>query len=92
MHVIAPAGELQHNTLPYAVALLPLREAVAAQRSPQGLQLPEGARRLVVSIDGTESDEEIAGLQVGTTESKTMRLVHCAQVQVQVQAQASPAQ
>ena len=64
VHVIAPAGELEHTMLPHAVALLPLKEAVAAQRSSQGLHLPQGAGRLVVRIDGTESDEEVAALKV----------------------------
>lgn len=64
VHVIAPAGELQRDALPHAVALLPLKEAVAAHRSTEGLQLPAGAGRLVVTIDGTESEQEIASLQV----------------------------
>ncbi|KAK9800350.1 hypothetical protein WJX73_008117 [Symbiochloris irregularis] len=63
VHVIAPAGELRRDNLPHAVALMPLREAVAAHRSPEGLQLPEGSGRLVVSIDGTESEDEVAALQ-----------------------------
>lgn len=64
VHVIAPAGELEHNTLPHAVALLPLREAVQQQQAGGAVRLPEGAGRLVVSIDGTESEEEVASLQV----------------------------
>ena len=66
VHVIAPAGELQREHLPHAVALLPLKEAAAAQQSPQGLQLPGGAGRLVVTIDGTESEAEVAALQVSS--------------------------
>lgn len=65
MHVIAAAGELEHNALAHAVALLPLQEAAARQRSSQGLQLPEGTGRLVISADGTESEAEIAAIPVG---------------------------
>ncbi len=62
MHVIAPAQALQTDLLPHAVALLPLREAASAIRSG-GVSLPEGAGRFVVSVDGTESEEDVTALK-----------------------------
>ena len=59
MHVMSGVATLSQNPLPHAVAVVPLREAVG---SPP--QLPEGCQRLVVTIDGTESDEELASVQV----------------------------
>ena len=63
VHVIAPAEELARNPFPHAVAMVPLRDAVAAS-SNGSLHLPEGVGRMVVLIDGTESDEEVAALKV----------------------------
>ena len=62
MHVIAPAQALQTDPLPHAVALFPLREAASAIRN-SGVSLPEGAGRFVVSVDGTESEEDITALK-----------------------------
>lgn len=63
MHVIAPAAALQADPLPHAVASFPLAEAAAALRSG-GVALPEGACRFVVTIEGTESEEDVAALRV----------------------------
>ena len=63
VHVIASADLLQQNPLPHAVASYPLKEAAAAIRGG-GVSLPEGAGRFVVSVDGTESKEDITALQV----------------------------
>lgn len=62
MHVIAPAQALQTDPLPHAVALFSLSEAASAIRSG-GVSLPEGAGRFVVSVDGTESEEDITALK-----------------------------
>ena len=64
VHVIASAEVLRENPLPHAVASYPLKEAAAAIRGG-GVSLPEGAGRFVVSVDGTESEEEITALKVG---------------------------
>lgn len=53
--VVVPAKELEKNKLENAVALLTLTEAIETNG-----QLPEGAIRLAVEIDGTEDDEAIA--------------------------------
>mmetsp|Transcript_19662 Transcript_19662/g.25332 ORF Transcript_19662/g.25332 Transcript_19662/m.25332 type:complete len:751 (-) Transcript_19662:138-2390(-) len=53
--VIVPAKELEKDPLPNAVALMSLKDAIANDG-----ELPSGAIRLAVSIDGTESDEDIA--------------------------------
>jgi hypothetical protein len=62
--VIAPAAALAAEPLEHAVALLSLAEA-AEQQAAGGVRLPAGAGRLAVSVDGTESDEQIAALKVG---------------------------
>ncbi|GBF87360.1 hypothetical protein Rsub_00071 [Raphidocelis subcapitata] len=54
VHVISPAAALAASPLPGAVALVPLREAAA------GAELPEGAARLALEIDGTETDAQLA--------------------------------
>lgn len=59
VHMLAGAATLAADPLPHAVAVLPLREAAGGQAP-----LPDGSQRFVVSIDGTESDEELAQLQV----------------------------
>lgn len=61
VHVLAPSQVLAQAPLPGAIAVLPLKEAIAAKNSG-GIQLPEGAARLAVTIDGTESEEELAQL------------------------------
>lgn len=62
MHVLSGVATLSQDPLPHAVAIVPLTEAVAA---PGGRpQLPHGCERLVVTIDGTESDEELSSVQV----------------------------
>ena len=63
VHVLAGVATLSKDPLPHAVAIVPLRDAVkAAGARPQ---LPEGCQRMVVTIDGTESDEELASVQAG---------------------------
>lgn len=62
VHTIAPAAALAADPLPHAVALMTLKEAAAQSRNG-GIQLPEGAGRLAVAMDGTESDEELRALK-----------------------------
>jgi len=62
VHVIAPAAALAGAPLPGAVAQVALRDAAAA--GAHGPALPEGAERFAVVVDGTESDAELASLQV----------------------------
>lgn len=57
VHVLAPAAALVADPLPGAIAILPLREAVAAT------SLPEGAARLAVEIDGTETEQQLAAVK-----------------------------
>uniref|UniRef100_A0A6U9XWI6 4-hydroxy-3-methylbut-2-en-1-yl diphosphate synthase (ferredoxin), chloroplastic n=1 Tax=Pseudo-nitzschia australis TaxID=44445 RepID=A0A6U9XWI6_9STRA len=54
MGVIVPAAELEKDPLPNAVALVSLQEAIASDGN-----LPEGAIRLAVTLDGNEEEEEI---------------------------------
>ena len=64
VHIIAPAEELRRNPLKNAVALLPLAEA--AQLASEGQSaLPEGAARLAVTVDGRETEQQVAALKVG---------------------------
>ncbi len=49
-----------------------MKEAAAASRDG-GISLPEGAGRFVVSVDGTESEEDIATLKVGFAASRGCR-------------------
>ena len=62
MHVIVPADALAADPMKGAVAQVPLREA--AKAGAGGPPLPEGIERFVVSVDGTESEAELASLQV----------------------------
>lgn len=62
VHVIAPADALAADPMKGAVAQVPLREA--AKAGAGGPPLPEGTERFVVSVDGTESEAELASLQV----------------------------
>jgi len=54
MGIVVPAEELEAKPLENAVALMSLKDAVAKDG-----KLPEGAIRLAVSVDGTESEEEL---------------------------------
>lgn len=67
VHVLCPADVLRASPLPDALALMPLREAAAAMRAG-GVVLPQGAARLAVTIDGTESEEDLAAVEVGVAE------------------------
>ena len=60
---MAPAEELRQNPFKNAVAILPLREAVELEQSGQAVQ-PEHSGRFAVTVDGTESEEDIAKLKV----------------------------
>ena len=60
---LVPAEVLRLSPLQHAVALMPLAEVAAAHRD-SGVRLPEGAGRLAVRVDGTESDEDLACLKV----------------------------
>ncbi len=62
MHVMAPANVLAEDPLPQAVAVQPLREVATASRNG-GHSLPPGAGRFAVTIDGTETEEEVASLK-----------------------------
>lgn len=63
VHIIAPAEELRRNPMKNAVALLSLREA--AQLASEGqTAMPEGAARLAVTVDGRETEQEVAALKV----------------------------
>ena len=64
MHVIAPADVLAQSPLKNAVALLSLRDAVRLQQEGQEAR-PQGAARLAVTVDGTETEAEVAALKVG---------------------------
>lgn len=59
MHVISPVATLNADPLPGAVALVPLREALASSVGGVAAPLPEGAERLALEIDGTESQEQL---------------------------------
>jgi hypothetical protein len=64
VHMIADAEDLEADPLPHAVACYSLSEAAAALRSGEGVRLPQGAGRFVVSVDGTEPEEDVAALRV----------------------------
>ncbi len=57
VHVLAPIAALQAAPLPGAVAVVPLAAWVAG-----GVSLPEGAERVAVEVDGTESEEVLRAL------------------------------
>ena len=63
MFPIVPAEVLRQTPLQHAVALMPLAEVASANRNG-GLKLPEGAGRLAITVDGTESDDDLACLKV----------------------------
>lgn len=62
VHVMAPAKVLLEDPLPHAVAVQPLREVATASQNG-GHSLPPGADRFAVTIDGTETEEEVASLK-----------------------------
>jgi (E)-4-hydroxy-3-methylbut-2-enyl-diphosphate synthase len=59
VHVLAPAQALAEAPLPGAVAVQQLAVAASAARGA-GVALPEGAARLALFVDGTESDADLA--------------------------------
>ena len=63
VHVLAPAEVLANDPLPDAVAVMQLAVAASAHRSGGGVELPAGAVRLAVFVDGTESDADLAVLK-----------------------------
>ena len=63
VHVIAPAAALEGHPLANPIALRPLAEAAAAWAEGK-LATPSGAARLAVTIDGTESEDVLAALEV----------------------------
>ena len=71
MHIIAPAAVLAQNPLKNAVALVSLSEASASLMDTKSA-VPEGAARLAVSVNGTESEEEVAALKVGVLEGESL--------------------
>ena len=62
IHPLVPAETLRSTPLDNAVALLPLAEVASANGA--GVDLPSCSTRMAVTIDGTESDEQIAALKV----------------------------
>lgn len=56
---MAPLAELVKDPLPNAVAVVSLRDYVA-----NGVTLPEGAARVAITVDGTESEAEVETLKV----------------------------
>ena len=63
MFPIVPADVLRQNPLQHAVALMPLAEVASAHRNG-GLKLPEAAGRLAITVDGTETDDDLECLKV----------------------------
>lgn len=63
MHTLVPAAALEATPLENAVAVLTL-SAVAAAAANGGIQLPGAATRLAVTIDGSESEDQLAVLKV----------------------------
>lgn len=59
---MAPIAELAKDPLPHSVAIQPLREVATASQNG-GHRLPDGAGRFVVTIDGTETEEQIQALK-----------------------------
>ncbi len=62
IHPLVPAETLRSTPLDNAVALLPL--AAVASANGAGVELPSCSTRMAVTVDGTESDEQIAALKV----------------------------
>jgi hypothetical protein len=63
VHAIVPAAVLEATPLENAVALLTLSE-LAAAASNGGVKLPSSATRVAVTVNGTESEDQIALLKV----------------------------
>lgn len=63
MHLIVPAEELARKPWKNAVALFSLAEAAERQLNVDS-ELPGGAGRFAVTVDGTETEEQIAALKV----------------------------
>jgi (E)-4-hydroxy-3-methylbut-2-enyl-diphosphate synthase len=57
VHVLTPAAELAAKPLAGGVAVMALGEALAA-----GGKAPAGAARLALSLDGSETDEQLAAI------------------------------
>lgn len=62
VHVMVPAAVQAADPLPGAIAVMPLRDLVKAANNG-GVKLPSGSSRYAVSVDGTESDAEVAALK-----------------------------
>mmetsp|Transcript_29746 Transcript_29746/g.45089 ORF Transcript_29746/g.45089 Transcript_29746/m.45089 type:complete len:752 (-) Transcript_29746:303-2558(-) len=58
MGVIVPAEELEKDPLPNAVALMNLPDAIERKG-----ELPTGAIRLAISVDGTEDEETVSAIK-----------------------------
>ena len=65
IHPLVPAETLRSSPLDNAVALLPLADVASANGA--GVELPPCSTRMAVTVDGTESDEQIAALKVSLT-------------------------
>ena len=63
VHLIVPAEELKAKPWKNAVAIFPLKDAADLKPSKDS-ELPGGAGRFAVTVDGTESEEQIAALKV----------------------------
>lgn len=74
VHVLAPTEVLAADPLPGAVAQVALREAAGA--GPAGPALPQGTERFAVVVDGTESEEELASLQVAHLAPPSLEWAH----------------
>ena len=62
IHVMAPAAALAQDPFPHAVAVHPLTELATAS-SNGGHSLPPGVTRFAVTINGTESEKQVASLK-----------------------------
>ena len=63
VHLIVPHQELASQPWKNAVALYSLKDAVDLQLNVHST-LPGGAGRFAVTVDGTETEEEVAALKV----------------------------
>ena len=64
MHIIAPAEELKNRPFKNAVAIQPLTEAVQLEQNGENSVKPETSGRFAVTVDGTETEEEVSKLKV----------------------------
>ena len=64
VHIIAPAEELKRSPFKNAVAIQPLAEAVQLEQEGQSAVKPEASGRFAVTVDGTETEEEVKKLKV----------------------------